>query len=113
VNPDYKSMAAEVIKASRASASQIQIVVMSNNSSEITPATVSYVAMEGFANAKVLADALRRAGSKLTRAGFVKALESMQRVDFGGRAVNYSANDHTGSEFVELTVIGKNGCFVR
>lgn len=142
---------AEVIKAIRAQGGQMQIMTMSNNSSQafvddlgpasnsvvvsqITPAphlistplgqefaqvakeskaTVSYASMEGFVNAKVLVEALRRAGPKLTRAGFVRALESMQRVDFGGLMVTYGPNDHTGSEFVELTMIGKNGRFVR
>lgn len=75
--------------------------------------TVSYAAMEGFMNAKVLVEGLRRAGPKLTRDGFVRAMESMQRVDFGGLMVTYGPDDHTGSEFVELTMIGKDGKFVR
>ncbi|RJF96257.1 ABC transporter permease [Noviherbaspirillum saxi] len=75
--------------------------------------TISYPAMEGYMNAKVLVEGLRRAGPKLTREGFIRALESMQRVDFGGLMVTYGPNDHTGSEFVELTMIGKDGRFVR
>lgn len=75
--------------------------------------TVSYAAMEGFVNAKVFVEGLRRAGPKLTRDGFIRALESMQRVDFGGLMVTYGPDDHTGSEFVELTMIGKDGRFVR
>ncbi|HYD96498.1 MAG TPA: ABC transporter substrate-binding protein [Noviherbaspirillum sp.] len=142
---------AEVIKAIRAQGGQMQIMTMSNNSSQsfvkdlgaagngvvvtqITPAphlistplgqefnllakasgvTVSYAAMEGFVNAKVLVEGLRRAGPKLTREAFIRALESMQRVDFGGLMVTYGPDDHTGSEFVELTMIGRNGKFVR
>jgi branched-chain amino acid transport system substrate-binding protein len=69
--------------------------------------------MEGYVNAKVLVEGLRRAGPKLTRDGFVRALESMQRVDLGGLMVTYGAGDHTGSEFVELTMIGKDGRFLR
>ncbi len=75
--------------------------------------TVSYAAMEGFMNAKVLVEGLRRAGRNLTRDGFIRALESMKRVDFGGLMVTYGPDDHTGSEFVELTMIGKDGRFVR
>jgi ABC-type branched-subunit amino acid transport system substrate-binding protein len=78
-----------------------------------TGATVSYAAMEGFVNAKVMVEALRRAGRNLTREGFVRALESMQRVDLGGLMVTYGPDDHTGSEFVELTMIGKDGRFLR
>ncbi len=75
--------------------------------------TVSYAAMEGFVNAKVLVEGLRRAGRNLTREGLLRALRSMQRVDLGGLMVTYGQNDHSGSEFVELTIIGKNGEFVR
>lgn len=76
-------------------------------------ATVSYAAMEGFVNAKVLVEGLRRAGRNLTREGFIRALESMQHVDLGGLLITYGEDDHTGSEFVELTIIGKDGRFVR
>lgn len=75
--------------------------------------TVSYAAMEGFVNAKVMVEALRRAGRDLTRERMVRALESMQRVDFGGIMVTYGPNDHSGSEFVELTMVGKGGRIVR
>lgn len=140
-----------VIKAIRANGGLMQILTLSNNSSEafikdlgdaglgviitqITPAphlistplgqefqiaakafgaTISYPAIEGFMNAKVLVDALRRAGKNPTRDKFIVALESMKRVDFGGLMVTYSAQDHTGSEFVELTMIAKNGRLVR
>lgn len=84
-----------------------------NAAAKETGATISYASIEGFMNAKVLVEGLRRAGRNLTREGFVRALESMQRVDFGGLMVTYGTNDHTGSEFVELTMIGRDGRFVR
>lgn len=76
-------------------------------------ATVSYAAMEGFMSAKVLVEGLRRAGRHLTREGFIRALESMRREDLGGVLVGYSDHDHTGSQFVEMTMIGRDGRFVR
>ena len=141
----------EVIKEIRAQGGMMQIMTMSNNSSQdfidglgpaatsiivsqITPppgsittvlgrefkdaakatgATMSYSAMEGFVSAKVLVEGLRRAGKNLTREGFMRALESMQRVDMGGVLVTYSENDHSGSEFVELSLIGRDGKFLR
>jgi ABC-type branched-subunit amino acid transport system substrate-binding protein len=84
-----------------------------NAAAKLSGATVSYPGIEGFVNAKVLVEGLRRAGRNLTREGFVRALESMQRVDFGGLMVTYGPNDHSGSEFIELTMIGKDGRFVR
>lgn len=142
---------ADLIKTIRARGGQMQIMTLSNNSSQafvkslgtaaagvivsqITPApdlvssilgqefklaakasgaTVSYAAMEGFVAAKVLVEGLRRAGRNPTREGFIRALESMRRVDLGGLMLDYGVHDHTGSEFVELTMIGKAGHFVR
>jgi ABC-type branched-subunit amino acid transport system substrate-binding protein len=81
--------------------------------SKATGATVSYAAMEGFVAAKVLVEGLRRAGRKPTREGFIKGLESIHDQDMGGLTVSYGPDDHTGSEFVELTIIGKDGRFRR
>lgn len=76
-------------------------------------ATVSYAAMEGFLSAKVLVEGLRRAGRNLTRESFIRALESMQHVDMGGVSLSYSDKDHTGSNYVELTLVGRDGRYVR
>lgn len=76
-------------------------------------ATVSYAAMEGYLSAKVMAEGLRRGGRNLTRDSFIRGLESMQRVDMGGVSLTYNDKDHTGSDFVELTLIGRDGRYVR
>ncbi|MCU6432356.1 ABC transporter substrate-binding protein [Undibacterium sp. Jales W-56] len=73
----------------------------------------SYAAMEGFVAAKVMVEGLRRAGRTLTREGLIRALESMRRYDIGGVMLGYSEKDHSGSGFVELTMIGKDGKFLR
>ncbi len=78
-----------------------------------TGATVSYSAMEGFVAAKVLVEGLKRAGRNLTRESFIKGLESIKSQDLGGLMVSYGPADHTGSEFVELTIIGRDGRFIR
>jgi branched-chain amino acid transport system substrate-binding protein len=61
----------------------------------------------------VLVEGLRRAGRNLTREGFVDAMEKMNDVDLGGFFVSYSPNSHTGSKFVDLTIIGREGKFLR
>jgi len=76
-------------------------------------ATMSYAAMDGFVSAKVLVEGLRRAGRNLTRDSFIRGLESIHQLDLGGLMIDYGPNDHTGSAFVELTMIGRNGRFVR
>jgi ABC-type branched-subunit amino acid transport system substrate-binding protein len=73
----------------------------------------NFSAMEGFLTAKVMVEALRRAGKNPTREGLVDALERMQDVDLGGFYVSYSPKNHAGSRFVDLTIIGRNGKFLR
>lgn len=77
------------------------------------PNSVSFTSLEGFIAAKVLVEALRRAGRDLTRERLISALESMTDLDVGGFMVSYSPTDHGGSKFVELTAIGADGTFVR
>lgn len=74
----------------------------------VTPAM-----LEGYTGAKVLVEGLRRAGRNPTRASLQAGLEAIQKFDVGGLEVNYSANDHTGLEFTELSMIGPDGSFRR
>lgn len=76
-------------------------------------ATISYAAMEAYASAKVLVEGLKRAGPNLTREGFVKAMESVRRMELGGMEVEYSATRRTGSNFVELSILTHDGKYRR
>ena len=69
--------------------------------------------MEGFASAKVLVEALRRAGPKPTRARIIDALNSIHHLDLGGLELGFSPTDHTGLSYVELSIIGRDGKFQR
>lgn len=73
----------------------------------------NFSALEGFLTAKVMVEGLRRAGRNLTREGLVDALEKMNDVDLGGFYVGYSPKNHTGSKFVDLTIIARDGKFMR
>lgn len=73
----------------------------------------SFTSLEGFIAAKVLVEGLRRTGSDLTRERFIAAMEQMRDYDVGGYTVSFSPSDHSGSKFVELTVIGKDENFLR
>lgn len=76
-------------------------------------AEVNYTSFEQFLGAKVLVEALRRAGPAPTRARVLKALESLQGWDLGGVAVSYSPTNRIGSRYVEVTVIGANGRLMK
>jgi ABC-type branched-subunit amino acid transport system substrate-binding protein len=73
----------------------------------------SFTSLEGFIAAKVLAEGLRRTGPDLTREKFINAMEQIRDFDVGGFTVSFSPTDHSGSKFVELTVIGKDERFLR
>ena len=74
---------------------------------------VNYTSFEEFVGAKVLVEALRRAGPNPTRAKVVKALESMGNFDTGGITVSYSPGNRIGSRYVEVTVISSTGKLLK
>jgi ABC-type branched-subunit amino acid transport system substrate-binding protein len=73
----------------------------------------TYDRMWGFLNASILVEVLRRAGSNPSPASIVAAIEHMGAVDLGGYRVAFDADNHHGSHFVEITMIGSTGQYVR
>jgi branched-chain amino acid transport system substrate-binding protein len=73
----------------------------------------NYTSFEEFVGAKVLVEGIRRGGPKVTRESVFKGLESMSPYDVGGFKVNFSPTSHAQSNFVEVTVISKNGKLIR
>ena len=71
----------------------------------------SFTSLEAYISAKVVVEALRKAGPKLTREGFMQALDGLSTYDAGGYAVSFSNGNHNGSDWVELTIIGKDLTF--
>jgi branched-chain amino acid transport system substrate-binding protein len=69
--------------------------------------------IEGFAAARVLVEALRRAGAHPTRASVLAALNGMETFDLGGVKVHYSEADHSGLRYTDLSVIDAQGRFER
>ncbi len=73
----------------------------------------SYSSMEGYVAAKVLVEGLRRAGPAPTREKLVASLETLRHFDLGGVEVTYGPTERAGSNFIEITVIGEDGKFLR
>lgn len=73
----------------------------------------SFYGLEGFIEAKVLVEGLRRAGARPTPASLVAALESLRDLDLGGYFVSYRPDAHNGSSFVEIDVINSAGEVAR
>ncbi|MDY0106868.1 MAG: ABC transporter substrate-binding protein [Giesbergeria sp.] len=74
---------------------------------------VNYTSFEQFLGAKVLVEALRRAGPAPTRGKVLKALEGLGNYDLGGVTVNFSPSNRVGSRYVEVTVIGRTGRLMK
>lgn len=74
---------------------------------------VNYTSFEQFLGAKLLTEALRRAGPWPTRERVAQALEGMNAHDLGGVRVGFSSENRVGSRFVEVTVIGGSGRLLK
>jgi branched-chain amino acid transport system substrate-binding protein len=61
----------------------------------------------------VLVEGLRRAGPRPTRAGVIRALESMRSFDLGGITVGFAPDNRIGSRYVEVTVISSSGKLLK
>lgn len=73
----------------------------------------SHLALEGYINARVFAETLRRAGRNPQRAGFIDSAWALKRHDLGGFEVSFSEPGRNASRFVELTMVGRDGRFIR
>ena len=68
------------------------------------PQRYSFISLEGFINAKVVAEGLRRAGANPTRASLRQALESLRNLDLGiGAPLTFGAERHQGLDSVYFT----------
>lgn len=68
----------------------------------------NFVSLEGFVDAMVLVDGLKKAGKELTREGLIRSIESLHDVDMGlgpKLKLSYSAKEHKGFDHVIPTVV--------
>lgn len=73
----------------------------------------SHLALEGYINARVFAEALARSGRNPSRERFIEATWNIKRHDLGGFEVNFSEPGKNASRYVELTMVGRDGRFIR
>src|SRR5260370_20011201 len=68
----------------------------------------NFVSLEGFVDAMVLLEGLKRAGKDLTREGLIRGIESIHELDIGlgpQLTLDYSAKDHKGFDHIIPTVV--------
>ena len=69
----------------------------------------NYSSIEGFVAAKTLAEALKRMTGAAGAEALIVALESLREHNLGGFFVDFGANKHMGSRFVDLTILTADG----
>jgi ABC-type branched-subunit amino acid transport system substrate-binding protein len=72
----------------------------------------SYYGIEAYAMARIMVDAIRKAGKEPTREKLLAALESTN-TDLGDFRVAFSGTNRQGSRFVEMTVVGPGGKILK
>jgi ABC-type branched-subunit amino acid transport system substrate-binding protein len=68
------------------------------------PQKYSFISLEGYVNARVITEALKRAGANAGRPAFRQALESLRGLDVGiGAPVTFTSERHQGLDSVYFT----------
>ncbi len=70
---------------------------------------LSYTGMEGFIAAKTLVEGLKRAGNSPTPDSLITGLEGLNEINLGGFFVSFSNQRHTGSRYVDMTILTDDG----
>ncbi|OGS16451.1 MAG: hypothetical protein A2251_06460 [Elusimicrobia bacterium RIFOXYA2_FULL_47_53] len=72
----------------------------------------NFVSLEGYLNAKILAEGIKRAGKNLSRESFIDAIESIKHGQLGtGLSFSYGPSDHEGIGKIYLTEISGGKLF--
>ncbi|MCM5680178.1 ABC transporter substrate-binding protein [Schlegelella sp. S2-27] len=79
----------------------------------VRPGQLNQGFAEGYVAAKVLVEALRRAGPQPTRARVRQALEGLSSFDVGGFTISYSATRRSGSDYVDIAILSRDGKMLR
>jgi ABC-type branched-subunit amino acid transport system substrate-binding protein len=69
----------------------------------------NFYTVGGFITAKVIVEAIKRAGPAPTRAKFLTALEGLKDFDVGGNLISFGPGVRIGTRFIELVIIGADG----
>jgi ABC-type branched-subunit amino acid transport system substrate-binding protein len=113
VVPSYHDMGIPAVQEYRKLMKQYSPLPPSGYQEEnYKPLDASFVSFEGFLNAKLLVEVLKKMGPKLDKKALKSAVESLDNVDVGINVpVSFSAQKHQGLDQVYYTVV-EDGRFV-
>jgi ABC-type branched-subunit amino acid transport system substrate-binding protein len=69
----------------------------------------NYSSMEGYVAARAFVEGLKRGGGAGSADSLIGGLESLRELNLGGFFVDFAPNKHTGSRYVDLTILGADG----
>ena len=69
----------------------------------------NYGSMEGYVAAKTIVEGLRRGGNNASPENLINGLESLRQLNLGGFFVDFGPAKHTGSKYVDLTILTADG----
>lgn len=73
----------------------------------------TFVELEGFINARLMIATMRKIEGSVTRESLVRALSTMGRTDIEGYAIDFQGRNRNGSQYVELTMLRRDGTFAQ
>lgn len=74
---------------------------------------VSHTSLEAYVCARALVEALKRAGKGVNRVSLVDAIWRLKALDLGGVELRFEDPSRNASRYVELTMIGSDGRFIK
>jgi branched-chain amino acid transport system substrate-binding protein len=80
-----------------------------NAAMEAAKIPIDYDHYFGYLNMRVLLEGMRRGGKNVTSQSIVTG----SKTDLGGYVVDFSPTNHHGSKFVDITIVGPGGRFIR
>lgn len=75
--------------------------------------SVNQTFVEGYLGAKILGEALRRVGPNPNRKKLRDTLEAIRDYDAGGIFIGFAPDKHSGSRFVDITILNREGKLLR
>jgi branched-chain amino acid transport system substrate-binding protein len=109
------TVVAQVMPSPRSS-NQISVPLMKECAdalSALNGARLNYTSLEACIGAKVLVEALKKAGPQVTRASLLQAMGNLGRLDLKGFSLNFGPGQRHGSNWVELTILSRGNRFVQ
>lgn len=73
----------------------------------------TFVELEGFINARLMIATMRKIDGNVTKESLVRALSTVGRTDIGGFAIDFEGRNRNGSQYVELTMLRRDGTFAQ